>query len=70
MCLNQVSDSFSMINCRGANPECDKLPHPLAEEWARIQRILRDNGSNVSAAVRQLGMYCRTLRRKLAKSNW
>jgi two-component system response regulator RegA len=36
-------------------------------EWEHIQRILHDNGGNVSATARSLGMHRRTLQRKLAK---
>ena len=36
-------------------------------EWEHIQRVLRENGGNISATARQLGMHRRTLQRKLAK---
>lgn len=36
-------------------------------EWEHIQRVLAEYGGNVSAAARALGMYRRTLQRKLAK---
>ncbi|NJM12609.1 MAG: response regulator transcription factor [Synechococcaceae cyanobacterium SM1_2_3] len=36
-------------------------------EWEHIQRVLHDNGGNISATARQLGMHRRTLQRKLAK---
>ena len=36
-------------------------------EWEHIQRGLHDNGGNISATARQLGMHRRTLQRKLAK---
>lgn len=45
-------------------------PRPLSVdqlEWEHIQRALSDNGGNVSATARSLGMYRRTLQRKLAK---
>lgn len=35
-------------------------------EWKQIVRALRDHGGNLSAAARALGMYRRTLQRKLA----
>ncbi len=35
--------------------------------WEHIQRILNDNGGNVSAAARQLGLHRRTLQRRLRK---
>jgi len=36
-------------------------------EWEHIQKVLKENGGNISATARSLGMYRRTLQRKLAK---
>ena len=36
-------------------------------EWEHIQRILHENGDNISATARILNMHRRTLQRKLAK---
>jgi len=36
-------------------------------EWEYIQKILKENDGNISATARSLGMYRRTLQRKLAK---
>ncbi len=36
-------------------------------EWEYIQRVLQDNGGNISATARALGMHRRTLQRKLQK---
>ena len=36
-------------------------------EWEHIQRVLQENGNNVSATARALGMHRRTLQRKLRK---
>ena len=36
-------------------------------EWEHINRVLRENNGNVSATARALGMYRRTLQRKLNK---
>ncbi|MEP5569482.1 MAG: response regulator transcription factor [Halioglobus sp.] len=36
-------------------------------EWEHIQRVLNDNGGNISATARALGMHRRTLQRKLQK---
>ena len=36
-------------------------------EWEHIQRVLDDHDGNISATARSLGMYRRTLQRKLAK---
>jgi two-component system response regulator RegA len=49
--------------------------HPVAEqrlsverlEWEHIQRVLSENGGNISATARSLNMHRRTLQRKLAK---
>lgn len=56
-------------------PQQDEPPEALAEdrvslkqlEWEHIQRVLAEYGGNVSAAARALGMYRRTLQRKLGK---
>lgn len=36
-------------------------------EWEHIQKVLQENDGNISATARSLGMYRRTLQRKLAK---
>ena len=36
-------------------------------EWEHIQKDLKENDGNISATARSLGMYRRTLQRKLAK---
>jgi len=36
-------------------------------EWEYIQKVLKENNGNISATARSLGMYRRTLQRKLAK---
>jgi two-component system response regulator RegA len=36
-------------------------------EWEHIQRVLHDNGGNISATARALKMHRRTLQRKLGK---
>lgn len=36
-------------------------------EWEHIQKVLKENDGNISATARALGMYRRTLQRKLAK---
>jgi len=36
-------------------------------EWEHIQRVLNENGGNISATARTLGMHRRTLQRKLQK---
>jgi len=36
-------------------------------EWEHIQRVLHEQGENISATARALNMHRRTLQRKLAK---
>ena len=36
-------------------------------EWEHIQRVLAENGGNISATARALKMHRRTLQRKLTK---
>jgi two-component system response regulator RegA len=40
---------------------------PRRLEWEHIQRVLAENGGNISATARTLHMHRRTLQRKLAK---
>lgn len=45
-------------------------PRPLSVkrlEWEHIQRVLKENHGNISATARALGVYRRTLQRKLQK---
>ena len=42
-------------------PSVDRL------EWEHIQKVLAENGGNISATARNLGMHRRTLQRKLLK---
>lgn len=49
-------------------PIAPETPPPLKRlEWEQIQRVLADCDGNVSEAARRLGLYRRTLQRKLAK---
>ena len=41
---------------------------PRRLEWEHIQRVLHQNGGNVSATARELKMHRRTLQRKLQKN--
>lgn len=45
----------------------EEIMSPERIEWEHIQKVLADNDGNVSATARELGMYRRTLQRKLAK---
>lgn len=54
-----------------AGPDVPEAPKPTGKrgfealEWKRIQEVLREHEGNVSAAAQVLGMYRRTLQRKL-----
>ena len=53
-------------------PNTDEVPNsePLSVsrlEWEYIQRVLHENGGNISETARALKMHRRTLQRKLAK---
>lgn len=64
---DQVLAAFTAT---AGNPAIPVNPYPLSIgrlEWEHIQRVLRDNGGNISATARRLGMHRRTLQRKLAK---
>lgn len=53
-----------------ANPAASLPSIPLSVdrlEWEHIQRVLSENGGNISATARSLGMHRRTLQRKLQK---
>ncbi len=45
----------------------EEVMSPERIEWEHIQKVLANNDGNVSATARELGMYRRTLQRKLAK---
>ena len=53
------------------NPDRDTAPEETLSvprlEWEHIQRVLLDNGGNISDTARALKMHRRTLQRKLAK---
>lgn len=51
-----------------AMPDPDYSPMSVERlEWEHIQKVLQENDGNISATARSLGMYRRTLQRKLAK---
>lgn len=56
----------------GDRPSTEEAPNaePLSVsrlEWEHIQRVLHENGGNISETARALKMHRRTLQRKLAK---
>ena len=48
-------------------PVPDKTVSLKRLEWEQIQRVLAENDGNITRAAEQLGMYRRTLQRKLQK---
>ena len=65
----QVDDVVNALT--GAEPETaeeDYTPMSVERlEWEHIQKVLQEHDGNISATARSLGMYRRTLQRKLAK---
>lgn len=53
----------------GAEPGVEEYTPMSVErlEWEHIQKVLAEHDGNISATARSLGMYRRTLQRKLAK---
>jgi two-component system response regulator RegA len=49
------------VSIKETPPSVDRL------EWEHIQKVLAENDGNISATARSLGMYRRTLQRKLLK---
>ena len=53
-----------------ANPNVhvSEAPAPIARvEWEHIQKVLSEQGGNITETAKALGMHRRTLQRKLAK---
>ena len=48
-------------------PTCDDLLSVERLEWEYIQRVLAEQGGNISATARALKMHRKTLQRKLNK---
>lgn len=55
------NEGDSSVSIPSQPPSVDRL------EWEHIQKTLGDNGGNISATARALGMHRRTLQRKLLK---
>ncbi|ADE10968.1 response regulator transcription factor [Sideroxydans lithotrophicus] len=70
--LSKPANADEIVAAFGHNPSTD-VPleaHPASVErleWEHIQRILHENGDNISATARVLNMHRRTLQRKLSK---
>ena len=65
--VDEILDAFAHDT---GNADIDVPENPLSVdrlEWEHIQKVLQDNGGNISATARILGMHRRTLQRKLLK---
>lgn len=73
-CLNKPADADQILAVYkhlvdGADPEPgDTVPSLARVEWEHIQRVLRECDGNVAQAARMLGMYRKSLQRKLQKN--
>jgi two-component system response regulator RegA len=70
--LSKPANADEIVAAFGHNARADTPleAHPATVErleWEHIQRVLRDNGDNISATARILNMHRRTLQRKLSK---
>jgi len=54
-------------NYAGVESLPEQAPPLKSLEWEHINRVLEDNGGNISRTAEQLGMHRRTLQRKLKK---
>ncbi len=66
----KVDEVISALHEKAPLPETNEDYSPMSVErleWEHIQRVLQENDGNISATARSLGMYRRTLQRKLAK---
>jgi two-component system response regulator RegA len=70
--LSKPANADEIVAAFGHNPSAD-IPlnaQPASVErleWEHIQRVLHENGDNISATARVLNMHRRTLQRKLSK---
>jgi two-component system response regulator RegA len=65
-----VDEVLSALGEKASVPETGEDYSPMSVErleWEHIQKVLQENDGNISATARSLGMYRRTLQRKLAK---
>jgi len=66
----KVTDVLKALNDEEAVIDDSQAHSPMSVgrmEWEHIQKVLQENDGNISATARSLGMYRRTLQRKLAK---
>ena len=64
---NDVETAFHQDRADATLPSSDKLLSVERLEWEYIQRVLAEQGGNVSATARALKMHRKTLQRKLNK---
>jgi len=65
-----AGDVIKALSGESQNEDLLKEFSPMSVErveWEHIQKVLKENDGNISATARSLGMYRRTLQRKLAK---
>lgn len=70
--LSKPANADEIVAAFGHNACTDTPPNAQPTtverlEWEHIQRVLHENGDNISATARVLNMHRRTLQRKLAK---
>jgi two-component system response regulator RegA len=70
--LSKPANADEIVAAFGHNARTDAQveAHPATVErleWEHIQRVLHENGDNISATARTLNMHRRTLQRKLLK---
>lgn len=68
--LAKPLDIDALLAALADDAHADEPAQPMSLrrlEWEHIQRVLEENGGNVSAAARALGVHRRTLQRKLAQ---
>jgi len=63
--VQEILAAFSNSETASDDPHPMQIPSPKRMEWEYIQRTLLQNGGNISATARKLGMHRRTLQRKL-----
>ena len=71
--LSKPVTAGDVIKALSGNQKDENAPEKFSPmsvervEWEHIQKVLKENDGNISATARSLGMYRRTLQRKLAK---
>ena len=66
----RVDEVITALGEHAVLPETPDDYSPMSVErleWEHIQKVLQEHDGNISATARSLGMYRRTLQRKLAK---